>query len=590
MQTRIINSGIDSGVSLVNDKDKNEDNKHHHIVLDTTLDVSSSSSDDHSNVDGRNNSGRLSAEDMNDNSKQMSTSSSSDEEKLTPSSPSYDSTEANNCNIMSSSIAKHNKMIDDQSTTTADDDDKNTNEKGCEVVISDNTSTNKAANVLSSTTTCKSSNDDNNQPSHNLENDTSTTANHNNKNNTTTKVIVNDKKEASQRANTTNNQKGGGGGPYSSSSSHIYALREIICSSSSEIHNNVSPTASCEEVQYDLLDNEEEEEKKECSRPIYNDINSTKQQKSNKVEEEDHPRIITSQIVQTNQDMYKSLECNTAGKVLCPCKQQQTQHVNNNSSSSTGDEANELKDINGINFTACTVSSIIDQMKNTDVDIDCSSSDCTTLMMKNCPISSTEKHQDKDTTTTALPTKKKKYLPIRIYKSIKGICQRSPIKQHRAKKKQRRQQKPKMVIKNGIIDWTRSENLENCNNIDEHMLTVEYMTGSAHRDEEKGMKKQQKKKKKKKKKKGKNRQGKKKGDRGGITLTTSVCSSRDGTTMPEEMKSLGSTIFSDESVINNTIEPSEYFAVVSSEVILECFEMFHVLNNTFILFYTKLTR
>jgi len=50
MQTRIINSingvssgsNVDSGVSLANDKEKNEDNKHHHVVLDTTLDVSSS--------------------------------------------------------------------------------------------------------------------------------------------------------------------------------------------------------------------------------------------------------------------------------------------------------------------------------------------------------------------------------------------------------------------------------------------------------------------------------------------------------------------------------------------------------------------
>ena len=46
--------------------------------------------------------------------------------------------------------------------------------------------------------------------------------------------------------------------------------------------------------------------------------------------------------------------------------------------------------------------------------------------------------------------------------------------------------------------------------------------------------------------------------------------------MPAEMKSLGATIFSDESVINNTIKPSEYFAVVSSDmcVILECFEIY----------------
>ena len=44
-------------------------------------------------------------------------------------------------------------------------------------------------------------------------------------------------------------------------------------------------------------------------------------------------------------------------------------------------------------------------MKN--IDIDCSSSDCTTLrMMKNCPISLTEEQCVNDTTT--LPTKKKK--------------------------------------------------------------------------------------------------------------------------------------------------------------------------------------
>jgi len=509
---------------------------------------------------------------MNDNSKPISTS---EKEKLTPSSPSYDSTEANNCNNKSTtSIAKHNKMIDDQTTTTADDD-KNTNEKGCEVVISDNTSTNKAANVLSSTTICKSSNDHDDQPSHNLEDTSTTTANHNNKNNTTTKVIVNDKKEASQRANTTNNQKGGGGGgPYSSSSSHIYALRDIICSSSSSSSNEiVSPTASCEEV-HDVLvgsDNEEEEEKKECSRPIYNDINITKQQKS--VEEEgEYPRIITSQIVKTNQDTYNQLECNTAGKVLC---KQQQHHVNSTNDYEADAEV-LLSDTNGINFTACTVSSIIDQMKNTDVDID--GSDCTTLrMMKNCPISfeSSAGHQSDD--SIKLPTKKKKYLPIRIYKSIKQLCQRSPIKHRRAKKKKKKEQrkkKPKMIIKNGIIDWTRSENLENCNNIDEHMLTVEYMTGSAHQGEEKGMKQQ-----KKKKKKEKNRQGKKE-DRGGITLTTtSVCSSRDGTTAkPEERKTLGATIFSDESVINNTIKPSEYLRLYH-QICVYSNVFNHVLNN-----------
>jgi len=574
MQTRIINSingvssgsNVDSGVSLANDKEKNGGNKHQ-VVLDTTLDVSSSS--DEANVDGRNNSGRLSAEDMNDNNnKQMSTL---DEEKLTPSSPSYDSTEANcnNKSTTSTSIA-NDKMIDGQSTTTADDDDKNINEKGCEVVISDNTSTNKAANVLSSTTICKSSNDDNNQPSHNNLEDTSTTANHNKNNNTTTKVIVNDKK--------------GGGGPYSSSSSHIYALREII-SSTSNGNNNVSPTtASCEEVQYVLVgsDNEEEEEKKECSRPIYNDINSTNEQKSVEEEEGEYPRIITSQIVKTNQDVYNQLECNTAGKLLCSCKQQH--HVNSTNDYEADAEV-MLTDTNGINFTACTASSIIDQMKNIDVDIDCSSRDCTTLrMMKNCPISfeSSAGHQDQDTTTTALPTKKKKYLPIRIYKSIKGICQRSPIKRRRAKKKKKeqRKKKPKMVIKNGIIDWTRSENLENCNNIDEHMLTVVFTTGSVHRDEERGMKQQ----KKKKKKKGTNRKGKK-GDRGGITLTTSVCSSRDGTTAkPEERKTLGATIFSDESVINNTIKPSEYLQLyhqicVSYSNALKCFMYSTILSS-----------
>lgn len=52
---------------------------------------------------------------------------------------------------------------------------------------------------------------------------------------------------------------------------------------------------------------------------------------------------------------------------------------------------------------------------------------------------------------------------------------------------------------------------------------------------------------------------KKKGSRGNVTLntTTSACS-RDDTTMPEEMKSLGATIFSDESVIHNAIKPSEF--------------------------------
>ena len=573
MQTRINSSNgssgdVDSGVSLANyDKEKNKGNKQHHVVLDTTLDVSSSS-DDHSNIDGRNNSSRLVVDDMNDNNKPISASSSSEKGNLTTS-PSHDSTEANCNNMSSESIAKHNKMIDDQSTTAADDDDKdNANENECElVVISDNTSTNKGAGVHSSATRCKSAN--NNQPSHNLENDTSTTAaNLQNNNSTTTKSC---KKETTQRAN--NNQKGGG--PYSSSSSHIYALREIIYSSSSSSNgnNDVSPTTtvSCEEVQ-DVLgfDNEEEEEeKRECSRPIYNDINITNEQKNNKVEEGEYPRIITSQIVKTNQDVYKLLECNTAGKVLCSCKQQQ--HNDSSSSSTNDNEGDEviLTDTNGINFTACNASSIIDQMKNIDIDSS-SSSECTTLrMMKNCPISFESSAEQCDDNTTTLPTKKKKYLPIKIYKSMKQLCQRSPMKHRRAK--EQRKKKPKMVIKNGIIDWSHSENLENCNNIDEHMLTVEYRTGSAHQGEGMGTKQQQKKK----KKKGENRKEKRGDrDRGGITLTA-LAHNRDGTTMPEEMKTLGSTIFSDESVINNTIKPSEYI-VVSPDmcVILECFEIY----------------
>ena len=107
-------------MSLAKDK-VNEGNKHH-VVLDTTLDVSSSSDD--SNI-GRNNNDRLViGDDMNDNNKQMSTS---EKGELT-SPPSHDSTVANNFSIMSTSIAKHNKMIDVQSSTTADDDKNTVNE------------------------------------------------------------------------------------------------------------------------------------------------------------------------------------------------------------------------------------------------------------------------------------------------------------------------------------------------------------------------------------------------------------------------------------------------------------------------------
>jgi len=342
---------------------------------------------------------------------------------------------------------------------------------------------------------------------------------------------------------------------------YVYALREIITCN--------DPEAAAEEE-------EEEEKKEESSILLADDDDHNRKGRNSSITHP--PRMITSQIVRTTESVYHQLEETTAGTVLCRpsiigegCSTSRSDarglhfyassdlNLESSSSSSLGDDGN-------------TTTTTAKQQQSSLLIAAVSASYIQTKMMEgqgvktNCPViacaeeeghgmANTDNSNDESSDT---PKRRKKWrrFPGKLYGSMKKYLVRTKKKKKKEKENASRpvsatenttksgqrglfddkentlptkskksatsQYHPKMIINNGIIDWDHSR-VDDCRIISQTSSFVTYSTAKSNSP---------------------------------AALKNNGGSSCNSKTTPNiNSSSLGATIFGDEAVIHNRIQP-----------------------------------
>ena len=322
---------------------------------------------------------------------------------------------------------------------------------------------------------------------------------------------------------------------------HVYAVREIILCNSKP--NNAVATA------HGKLQGEEEEHNN-----CYH-----------------YPRIITSQIVHVDEvtfqklDMRKSAtssggEDSTTATVLCshPTAESSDHLLNDNSvdsSSSSSSSSNAIIATDGSYFYNCTAKSIWDlwdQIMKEMIGYD-DEEESAGDAIKSCPIAFVGQNVINQKKKKGNENKKKnvwnmRNFPTRIYKCLgqkKKMTMSNMLKPSKKRTRKSKQKAPLMVINNGLIDWNSSSGIANCSNIALLMSSIScwstlvtYTTTTASDTNTRNSSSS-----------GSVGQLKKMKKKGRDTAITKVDTSKI---------SFGATIFSNEAVIYNSIQPSEY--------------------------------
>ena len=298
---------------------------------------------------------------------------------------------------------------------------------------------------------------------------------------------------------------------------HIYALREIVCShnpiSSSDPPQDCGSSSSLLQCSYGRF-----EEMKECSRPSRPSISTPVSNDEDKVVANNNSsyncnnnycataavRIITSQIVRTNEFTFQQLEDTSSSSssslvgccgrtVLCPSfqHQQEEHHYDGHDQIIDNKETTATTSTSCCYIEAVPTSTILNQMNTMNMNIvghidddEDYFDDCPIALLTN-HITSHEnenidnvsgddgqgKKKKKKWRRIKLPTIRGMYKSLQILVVSSSLCQKTTSSKRNQQQQRQvideqqleRIQSPKMIIKDGsIIDWKNSTYLKNC--------------------------------------------------------------------------------------------------------------------------------